>query len=242
MHLLITDPSTSPRTELGRVLYGVAYAVTVIVLELTVRPAFPAKLLLVPALNLLVQLIDKAAHSRVLRRFDPARIAPQVTGRRRNLATMAIWTAVFAGMLSLRGIGDRFPGQDIPFWQAACKEHPERGCAKLASSTGLACHDNSGWGCNYVAYLAVLKPGVRKEGDTPGLLSRACELGFQPGCENAERFKRGDEPLDAPPTVADLRILLSLYKLSRRPELDAMGASEVYAEACRRGWTVACGR
>jgi hypothetical protein len=239
MHLLITDPSTSPRTELGRILYGVAYAITVIVLELTVYPTFPAKLLLVPALNLLVQLIDKAAQSLVLRPFDPARIAPRVTGRRRNLAYIAIWTAAFGGMLALRGIGDRFPGQDIPFWHAACKQHPERGCEKLASSVELACHRDSGWGCDYLAFL---KHGVHREQEVPGLLSKACELGFQPGCENAERSKRGDEPRRASPTVADYRILLSLRKSSRRTELDAMDPSEVYAEACRRGWTSACGR
>ncbi len=158
MHLLITDPSTSPRTELGRILYGIAYAGTVIVLELNIWPGWPAKLLLVPALNLLVRLIDRAAQSKALHRFDPARIAPQVTGRRRNLAYMAIWAAVFGVMLSLRGIGDRFPGLDIPFWQTACKEHPDRGCAKLGFTADLACQAKSGWACNYLVTL--------NEGDT----------------------------------------------------------------------------
>src|SRR6185503_10042262 len=32
MHLLFTDPSTSPRTELGRIFFGVLYAVLTIVL------------------------------------------------------------------------------------------------------------------------------------------------------------------------------------------------------------------
>jgi hypothetical protein len=213
-----------------------------LLLDLIAAPGFPAKLLLVPALNLSVQLIDRAAQSRALRRFDPARIAPQVTGRRRNLATMAIWTVVFGGMLSLRGIGDRFPGQDIPFWQTACKEHPERACPKLALKTDFACYQDSGWGCNYLAYLATSRHGRRNKDEVLRSLSRACELGFQPGCENVERFMRGDWPLDAPPTVADLRILLSLYKTSRRTELDAMSPPEVDAEACRRGWKVACGR
>jgi hypothetical protein len=249
MHLLITDPSTSPRTELGRILYGVAYAVTVIVLELIIHPGFVAKLLLVPALNLSVQLIDKAAQSRALRRFDPARIAPQLTGRRRNLATMAIWTAVFAGMLSLRGIGDRFPGRDIPFWQEACKEHPERACEQLAYNADLACRHDSGWGCNSLAILKTNLVAQSKQPDAPAALRaampffyRACQLGFQPGCENARRAERDGEIQDAPPTVADFRILLSLYKSSQRTKLDAMGPSEVNAEACRHGWKVACGQ
>jgi hypothetical protein len=246
MHLLITDPSTSPRTELGRILYGIAYALTVIVLELTVHPGFPAKLLLVPALNLSVQLIDKAAQSRALRRFDPARIAPQVTGRRRNLAYMAIWTAVFAVMLFLRGLGDRFPGQDVPFWQKACEEHHERACTKLkANVLNTGCQRESGWACNDLALMKIRDLGEQAAHGKPeisGSLARACKLGFQPGCENAQRFKRGDGIEDAPPTVADYRILLSLYKTSRQAELEAMTPSEVYAVACRHGWEVACGQ
>jgi hypothetical protein len=30
--------------------------------------------------------------------------------------------------------------------------------------------------------------------------------------------------------------------LSRRADLEAMDASGVYAEACRHGWEIACGR
>jgi hypothetical protein len=92
-----------------------------------------------------------------------------------------------------------------------------------------------------------MKHGGQHEADVPGLLKRACGLGFQPGCENADRVKRGEEPQDAPPTVADYRVLLSLFKLSQlassqQNELDAQGPSEIYAEACRRGWTAACGQ
>jgi hypothetical protein len=237
MHLLITDPSTSPRTQLGRILYGVLYALTVIVVEVTIEPSFPAKLMLVPALNLLVRLIDRLAQSRVLRPFDPGRIAPQVTGRRRNLAYIAIWAAVFSMMVSLRGIGDRFPGQDLPFWKTACGERLPRSCAKLAFAANLVCR-HAGWGCNT---LALLSQGGPRQGDVPALLSKACELGFEPGCENVERFKRGGELVDADPTATDYRIILSLFKMSQRPELSAMSPSEVYAEACRRGWTAACG-
>jgi hypothetical protein len=241
MHLLITDPSTSPRTELGRILYGVGYAGTVIALESFVSPIFTAKLLLVPVLNLSVKLIDRVAQSKVLRFFDPARIAPHVQGRRRNLAYMAIWTVAFGVMLSLRGIGDRFPGQDVPFWQEACAEHHESGCDHLATTESLACARGSGWGCNSLACLATVKhKGSRDDG--LNILSKACELGFEPGCENVRRLTRGDAPEDAAPTESDYRVLLSLYKPSRRTELEAMGSSEVNAEACRHGWKVACGQ
>ncbi len=179
MHLLITDPSTSPRTELGRILFGVIYAGTVIVAEIE-GAGISAKLLLVPFLNLLVQLIDRAAQSRILRRFDPARSAPQIQGRQRNLAYIAIWGVVFSVMLSLRGIGDSFPGRDLPFWQEACKEHPERGCAKLALNADFGCNQESGWACNYLAILKHRElSGTHGTGDPRGCSPRPASSGFR---------------------------------------------------------------
>src|SRR5580658_9052143 len=75
MHLLFNDPSTSPRTELGRIIYGALYGLSTVGLyELLGRagmPTFYDKLLQVPLLNLSIQGIDWAARSRWLRRFDP---------------------------------------------------------------------------------------------------------------------------------------------------------------------------
>src|SRR4029077_7788581 len=70
MHLLFTDPSTSPRTELGRIIYGALYGLSTVVLSaVLVRaslPAFDDKLLQVPILNLSITLIDRAARSKYL--------------------------------------------------------------------------------------------------------------------------------------------------------------------------------
>jgi hypothetical protein len=61
MHLLFTDPSTAPKTESGRVIFGMLYAAAVIALA----PAFGFydKLLPVPFLNLTVRFIDRAVRS-----------------------------------------------------------------------------------------------------------------------------------------------------------------------------------
>ena len=57
MHLLFTDPSTAPRSELGRLIFGAMYALSVIVLygvlETLGLPRFYDKLLAVPVINLL---------------------------------------------------------------------------------------------------------------------------------------------------------------------------------------------
>ena len=102
MHLLFTDPSTSPRTELGRLIFGVLYGSSVVVVHaLLVRagaPPFYDKLLAVPVLNLMIQLIDRAARSNPLKRFDPAALAGLQSPRWRHLAYIVVWAGVFATM------------------------------------------------------------------------------------------------------------------------------------------------
>ena len=238
MNLLFTDPSTSPRTELGRIFYGVFYGATVIVLELTTKPSFPSKLLVVPLLNLLVLLIDRAVQSPALRRFDPARIKPEVTGRRRNLAYIAIWVVVFGAMSAARGLGDDFPGQSVPFWLDACyRQHNRRACNQLNHAEAVACGVNSGWGCNQ---LGRDRHGFQDEVGAIAYFSKGCELGFQPACENETRLDPGGKVEYADPTVTDLPLLLSLFKSTKRPELKAMSPAELNAVACRDGWTSAC--
>src|SRR5438093_7665882 len=75
MHLLFTDPSTSPRTELGRILFGMLYALGVIALYYVLgrigAPTFYDKLLAVPLMNLTIKAIDRFVQG-PLHRFDPA--------------------------------------------------------------------------------------------------------------------------------------------------------------------------
>jgi Tfp pilus assembly protein PilF len=101
-HLLFTDPSTSPRTELGRLLFGVLYASGVIAIYMFFDrlglPTFYDKLLPVPLLNLSIRAIDRAARSNLLKRFDPGAIGRTLTPHRRNLAYMTIWIALFVTM------------------------------------------------------------------------------------------------------------------------------------------------
>ena len=107
MHLLFTDPSTSPRTELGRLMFGVLYGLSVVglyaLLTFLKAPSFYDKLLPVPILNLLIQRIDKVARLNPLKRFDPGVLGRGLMPQRRNLVYMSIWAITFITMQVLTG-------------------------------------------------------------------------------------------------------------------------------------------
>ena len=147
MHLLFTDPSTAPRTELGRMIFGALYGLSTIVLyDLLGRaglPTFYDKLLQVPLLNLTIQRIDRAVRGTWLRRFDPSAIGRSLAPRRRNLAYVTLWATVFAAISAAQGVGDRHRGQWIPFWRQACAAERSGACAYLAQLYSTLCDAGS---------------------------------------------------------------------------------------------------
>lgn len=110
MQLLFTDPATAPRSDLGRIFYGILYGASVVlaygVLELRDQPTFYDKLLAVPILNLMVQQLDALARSKPLRRLDPAALLRGRTPERRHIVYMTAWAVVFA-LMQINTSGDR---------------------------------------------------------------------------------------------------------------------------------------
>jgi len=110
MHLLFTDPSTSPRTDQGRVIFGALYGLTTVALYQWLGssglPTFYDKLLQVPLLNLSVKGIDHVVRSGVLRPFDPSRLVAALTPRVRHLAYISVWAMVFTTMSAAGGVGE----------------------------------------------------------------------------------------------------------------------------------------
>jgi hypothetical protein len=96
----------------------------------------------------MIQLIDRAAGSDLLRWFDPSRLGRSLTGRRRHLAYIMVWAIVFAVMSAVQGVGDRHPGQFVPFWQQACQRDRPDACRYLASMHANFCRQGSRWACN----------------------------------------------------------------------------------------------
>lgn len=242
LHLLFTDPATSPRSELGRVLFAVLYGsgvvASVFVLEAIGAPTFYDKLLPVPILNLMAPTLDRAAHALAGRLGIAWAAAKDGVPLRRRLATAGLWAAVFATLSFSGALGDNHPGQYYPFWRDACEAGSERACDYTGIMQQSFCDRGSGWACNEFGVL--MAETDRDFRGAIGEFERACRLEFAPGCHNLEMLAGGNESLaqgegafrrGAPP-LAELPIVVRGSKgpvTERDPEaLRALG--------CERGW------
>jgi hypothetical protein len=244
MHLLFTDPATSPRTELGRIVYGVLYGLsTVLLYSLLIRagmPGFYDKLLQVPLLNLSVQLLDRLApalrvRSPLLAKLDPSVWGPALVPRRRHLAYISVWAVAFVAMSASGYLGDKHPGQWVPFWQQACAANAPSACEDLYYLEDGYCEDGSGWACNELGILLAERYDNRRRAAL--VFERACGLQFAAGCDNAVAITQGDMFRRDAPTFADYRFIL---RGSKGPFPDREPA-QLYARACEQGWPDTCG-
>ena len=242
MHLLFTDPSTAPRTELGRLLFGVLYGLSTVALYVLLdragAPTFYDKLLQVPLLNLSVIAIDRAVRRTFLRRLDPAALGRALAPRRRHLAYMGVWAVVFAVMSAAGGAGDRHPGQWLPFWQQACADGRPHACRYLAARQSGHCNSGSGWACNEAGILRATLADAEADVEAARAFARGCELGFEPACANARAMREAGAAsfARAPPPHADYPIIL---RGSKGP-ITGRDPAALHARACDQGWPGAC--
>jgi hypothetical protein len=255
MHLLFTDPATSPRTELGRIVYGVLYGLTTCLLYSALiragMPGFYDKLLQVPLLNLSAGLLDKLARTPLLQRIDPSSwglprrsreaatpglptVASAKVGRR-HLAYISVWAVAFVAMSASGYLGDKHPGQWLPFWQQACAADARSACEDLYYLQDGYCEEGSGWACNELGILLTEHYGNRRRAAM--VFERACTLRFSAGCDNTVAMTQGDRFRRDEPTVADYRFIL---RGSKGPFPDREPA-QLYARACVQGWPGTCG-
>jgi hypothetical protein len=239
LHLLVTDPSTSPRTPFGRAVFGMLYGVGVFALYALLGalglPTFYDKLLCVPLLNLAVPAIDRAV-SAVGERPVLARLGLTGPLGRFNLAHMAVWVLLFAVMTVRGGADGMHRGDALPFWEQACAENRPQACERLVRIESSYCGDNTGWACNELGRHYVEGRLVAADLDRAmRYFSRACEARFQAGCVN---LLDPSAPARANPRALDLRLLVR----EGGPNLIDLPEPDLYARACRHGWSFACGR
>lgn len=247
MHLLFTDPSTSPRTELGRLIFGALYGLSSVALYQLLTsagvPAFYDKLLQVPLLNLSVRAIDRVARGPLLA-LDPTRLGQALAPRQRHLAYMTVWAATFVVMSLAGGVGDDHRGQWLPFWTQACQAGRDRACAYAAQLETILCQAGSGWACN----RAGLRSAAGRTSDDESMrvsavreasarFTEGCRQGFVPACRNGVRAGDPSSTLeDAPPADGDYRVLV---RGSKGPVTER-NPTALHARACAQGWTEAC--
>jgi len=247
LHLLVTDPSTSPRTPLGKTIFGGLYGVGVFALYALLTtagaPTFYDKLLCVPLLNLGVRGIDDAVRSLRERDFAVPSLSGPAPARRAwwspsraELAHLAVWIGFFAVMSAAGRTDGLHPGDRLPFWETACEEGRRGACSRLLQIEASYCGDNAAWACNELGvHYASGRITPRDAAAGQAYYARACELRFQAGCLN---LLSDAEPLRADPRPLDLRLLL------REGGRNLMDASEpdLLARACRHEWRFACRR
>jgi hypothetical protein len=240
MHLLFTDPATSPRTDLGRILFGVLYGLsTVLLYDLLLSantPAFYDKLLPVPLLNLSVKAIDRWVRSPALTALDPSAWGRAWAPRSRHLAYIGVWGVAFAAMSATGYLGDKHPGQWTPFWDQACAAERRDACLNLYFLHDGFCEDGSAWSCNEIGIL--LAERYANPGRAAAAFNRACTLQFAAGCDNRTALARDRTLRHDAPTAADYRFIL---RGSKGP-IDDLTPAELYARACKLGWPGTCGR
>ena len=255
MHLLFTDPSTSPRTELGRIAFGVLYGLSTVVLYVVLgrlgAPTFYDKLLQVPVLNLSVILIDRAARSSVLRRFDPA-------GLERVAGAAATAASGVHG-----GVGRRVRGDQRGWWRrgpasravgsvlaagvpggaAACVQLPGRealGAVQHGFGLGVQRGGSAAVGSRR-GWSGWRRSGRSGDGVDPAeamfAFQRGCQLGFEAACGNYRALLAGGGAFEhAPPSVEDYPIVLR----GSKGEITDRDPGALYARACRQRWPNAC--
>ena len=239
LHLLVTDPSTSPRTPLGKLVFGMLYGVGVFalytLLDIVGAPTFYDKLLCVPLLNLSVIVID-----RMVRSIDSEAVlnlwkGPSFGGRG-NLAHMSVWILVFCLMSFIGKTDGKHTGDSLPFWQQACADGVANSCQRLVQLQSTYCGDNAGWACNELGILYRAGAVVEKdETRASAYFSQSCELKFQAGCLNLlaeDRFASAD------PRTLDLRLLL---REGSRNLLE-WSEADLYSRACEHNWAFACSK
>lgn len=238
LHLLITDPSTSPRTPLGKSIFGMLYGLGVFGLYSLLGSmgihTFYDKLLCVPLLNLSVIAIDRTVRS--IHSQSWLNVWRQSWfGGRANLAHMSIWIVIFATMSVAGKTDSMHQGDSLPFWEQACASELPNACGRMLQLEATYCGDNAAWACNELG--AHYREGRITE-PNPELslayFSRGCELKYRASCLNLldpERVLR-----DVPHEL-DLRLLLR----EGGQNLMTFSEQELYERACEHDWTFACG-
>ena len=246
LHLLVTDPATSPRKSFGKVVFGAGYGAAVFalywLLALIGAPTFYDKLLCVPPLNLTVRALDRASvwlESRVR--------LPKWAPRQANYAHMAVWICLFTVMLTTGFVGGQHPGARLEFWREACSEHRGSSCESWVRLLKISCTHGSGGTCMVLGNALNDGRLVPRDAAEAGKnFAHACELGVPAGCSELVRlvrdsrgevFRKACDQGDGESCF----LLGSLIHAGTGVARDYGSAVALFRQSCSVGWWRGCG-
>jgi hypothetical protein len=256
LHLLVTDPATSPRKNFGKVIFGAAYGAGIFglvpILEGIGAPVFYDKLLCVPLLNLTVRALDRLSVAVsgwvTQRKLRPLEALAAWTPRQANFGFMGIWVAFFAFMVSTGFLGAKHPGSDPAVWEKACSAGDARGCDVLARTLDVQCQHNSANGCFALGVLLNGGKGLPRNPVGAGRsFKRACDIGMENACLSLANMVQtdGDGPLLEPCNSGDGKscfMLGSLYYGGQGVSRNLEYSVTLFQKACAAGFTRGCGQ
>lgn len=247
LHLLVTDPATSPRKGFGKVVFGSLYGAAVFalypVLTWIGAPEFYDKLLCVPLLNLSVRALDRWSES-VMAKLPS--MWPAWSPRKYNFAHMAIWIFVFIAMIQTGFLtkGADHPGNSA-FWQQACSENRYHACQTWVRVLKVTCDGGSDSDCATLG--SVFEKGEKVPRDLASAGAsyvRACERG---DChlladfikaEGGSYYKKSCDEGNG----TSCFVLGSAYSIGRGEPLDHAMSFQLFQKSCDAGLSRGCGR
>ena len=253
LHLLVTDPATSPRRNFGKIIFGALYGVGVFTaygaLSWFGAPEFYDKLLCVPILNLFVRELDHVSEqaAAIVRSWGASwKLGPRAT----NYACMGVWISLFAVMTGTGFLtkGKDFPGGNPEFWHQACDRNAWNGCKTWVRVQNDLCQDGSRDAC-YSLGLATNEGRIvpRNAVAAGEAFGRACDLGLAQGCKSLIEFAQGDGKDVFRKACDDGRgvscfLLGTLYSSGLGVPQDGSQAFSLFEKSCEVGWWRGCGR
>src|SRR5688572_2913569 len=260
LHLLVTDPATSPRTSSGKVIFGALYGLGAFVcyglLTAIGAPTVYDKLLPVPILNLSVRWIDRVAQWGWLGAFD--RWGAALQPRRLNLLSMGGWAAFLMGLVSAGYVQGQQEGSSFQFWQQACLEGRPGATRGLLAVLKSNAAEGDGAAMNELGMVYLEGQFVEQDYESAlKYFARSCKMGNLAGAANvATLYLRS--PGASPSTVVDMAfdqleaacsagaegavlfLVGSAYESGRGRPRDPQRALAFYNQGCERGSSDSC--
>ena len=262
LHLLVTDPATSPRKNFGKAIFGAGYGVGVFLLygwlDSHGMPSFYDKLLCVPFLNLTVRALDRlsiAVSGWLARRewviegkLRPLRALAFWSPQKANFGFMGIWVGLFGVMTFTGFLGGKHPGSEPAFWAKACDAGKTQACHVLARTLDVECQHNSANGCFTLGVLLNEGKGlVRDPLGASRSFKHACDMGFGNACTSLVGMVQTDgegvllEPCNRG-DGASCFMLGSLYYAGQGVGRNLEHSAALFQQSCTAGFARGCGQ